>query len=202
MKFSTTTAVKSTGKFAFSTRVTAAKFSVICGPMFSGKTKSLIGLIDKERKKGKIVFVFKPKLDDRYGKTAVVSHDKDAVEALAVDKPVEILDFYHSADAVAIDEVQFFDETIVQVCKMILKSGKSLIVSGLDLDYLANPFGSMPQLLAFADDIIKLNAVCTFCSGRARHSHRISSESDIVVLGEKDKYVPLCRNCYSYITNK
>ncbi len=170
--------------------------------MFSGKTKSLIQLINKEKSKGKVVFVFKPLIDKRYDQMAIVSHDKERIEALGVTKPTEILDFFHNADVIAIDEVQFFDESVIQVIKSILHRGKSVIAAGLDLDYLGNPFGTMPQLLAFSDEIVKLNAVCTFCSGRARHSHRITAEDEIVVLGEKDKYVPLCRNCYVYITSK
>lgn len=170
---------------------------VICGPMFSGKTKSLIKSIDSYRNAGKKVVVFKPKLDDRYSEDSIVSHDKDAVEAYNINNPKEMLDLFHHADVVAIDEVQFFDESIVSVCNIMADQGKSLILAGLDMDYMANAFGSMPALLTMADEIVKLNSVCSFCSGKARFSHRIANEGGVVVLGEKDKYVPLCRSCYN-----
>ncbi len=165
--------------------------------MFSGKTKSLIAVINNYTTKGKKVVVFKPKLDNRYSEEAIVSHDKHEMRAINVTKPAEILDLFHHADVVAIDEVQFFDRSIVRVCEIIVAHGKSLVVAGLDMDYQANAFGSMPDLMIMADEVVKLNSVCTFCSGRARFSHRVSNESGIVVLGEKDKYVPLCRSCYN-----
>ncbi len=174
-----------------------ARIRVICGPMFSGKTKTLINVINAYKDTGKKTFVFKPKFDDRYSEDKVISHDKDAIQAFNIKKPTEILDYYLNADVIAIDEVQFFDSSIVEICQKIAQKGKIVIVSGLDLDYKARPFGPMPELLAIADEIIKLNSICTFCSGHARFSHRISTESETVVLGEKDKYVPLCRPCYA-----
>lgn len=165
--------------------------------MFSGKTKTLIQTIDSFKSDGKKVVVFKPKMDDRYADEAIVSHDKDEMKAVAIEKPSEMLDLFHHADVVAIDEVQFFDPTVVSVCSIIADHGKSIVVAGLDMDYLSNPFGSMPDLLTIADDVVKLNSVCTFCSGEARFSHRVSNDEEVVVLGEKDKYVPLCRSCYN-----
>ena len=170
--------------------------------MFSCKTKTLIGLISGYLNDKKKVVVFKPKLDDRYAEESIVSHDKDAAQAYSVTRPAEILDLFHRADVVAIDEVQFFDESIVEVCETIASFGKTVVVAGLDLDYMGRPFGSMPQLMSVADEIIKLNSVCTFCSGRARFSHRISKDQGVVVLGEKDKYVPLCRSCYNEMNSK
>ena len=177
--------------------MTNAKIKVICGPMFSGKTKTLIKTIDTFKSAGKKVIVFKPKLDNRYAEEEVVSHDSDATPAVNVSRPVEIMDLFHQADVVAIDEVQFFDDSIVSVCGMIADQGKTVVVAGLDMDYRGNPFGPMPALMTMADEIEKLNSVCTFCSGKARFSHRVSSEGEVVVLGEKDKYVPLCRSCYN-----
>jgi len=197
LKISQTDTVNISKRTSFSPRVTNAKIQVICGPMFSGKTKTLIREIASYSKLGKKVVVFKPKLDDRYAEEAIVSHDKDQAEAFSVDRPQEILDLFHRADVVAIDEAQFFDPSIVDVCETIAGYGKNVIVAGLDLDYRARTFGAMPQLLCIADEIIKLNSVCTFCSGRARFSHRITKHEGIVVLGEKDKYVPLCRSCYN-----
>ena len=202
MKISQKQDVNISEHFTFSPRVSNTHIKVICGPMFSGKTKTLIKAIDVCKAEGKKVVVFKPKLDDRYAEEAIVSHDKDETQAFNVHKPVEILDLFHHADVVAIDEVQFFDESIVSVCNIIANQGKSLILAGLDMDYKSNPFGSMPQLLTFADEVVKLNSVCTFCSGKARYSHRISEDGGIVVLGEKDKYVPLCRSCYNELKEK
>ncbi len=165
--------------------------------MFSGKTKELIKSIDQYKAEGKNVVVFKPKMDDRYAEEAIVSHDKDVVRAISVSSPKEIFDLLHHADVVAIDEVQFFDESIVSVCNIIADYGKSIVLAGLDMDYRSDPFGSMPALLSLADEVVKLNSVCTFCSGKARYSHRVSKDDGIVVLGEKDKYVPLCRSCYN-----
>lgn len=202
MKISQKHDVNISGHFSFSPRVSNTKIQVICGPMFSGKTKTLIKAINAYKTDGKKVVVFKPKMDDRYSDEAIVSHDKDESSAVNVTKPVEILDLFHNADVVAIDEVQFFDDSIVSVCDVIVGQGKSIILAGLDMDYRSNPFGSMPHLMAMADEVIKLNSVCTFCSGKARHSHRVSKEGGIVVLGEKDKYVPLCRSCYNELKEK
>lgn len=202
MEISQKNSVKSKRFPTFSTRVSNARLRVICGPMFSGKTKTLISVIDEYKNDGKKVFVFKPKMDTRYAEDAVVSHDKEEVEAYSVKRPAEILDLFHNADVVAIDEVQFFDSTIIDVCNIITNFGKTVIAAGLDMDYKAKAFGPMPGLLTLADEVIKLNSVCTFCSGHARFSHRISSESGTVVLGEKDKYVPLCRSCYNELKEK
>lgn len=202
MKITHKQSVNSVSRHTFSTRAVNGKVQVVCGPMFSGKTKTLISLISDYLKDRKKVVVFKPKLDDRYAEESIVSHDKDEAQAFSVTRPAEMLDLFHRADVIAIDEVQFFDESIVGVCETIADYGKIVVVAGLDLDYLGRPFGSMPQLMSVADEIIKLNSVCTFCSGRARFSHRISKDQGVVVLGEKDKYVPLCRSCYNEMNSK
>lgn len=202
MEISQKTDVNILRRTTFSPRVKNAQIKLICGPMFSGKTTSLINAVQEERKKGKSVFVFKPKLDDRYAEEAVVSHDKSETDAYPVNKSVEILDYYMNADVIAIDEVQFFDEQIVDVCEKMANEGKNVIVAGLDMDYLGRPFGAIPRLMVVADEIKKLNSVCTFCSGKARYSHRISEDNGVVVLGEKDKYVPLCRSCYNEMSDE
>lgn len=202
MEFSQKIDVNILRRTTFSPRVQNAHIHVICGPMFSGKTTGLIKAVSKYQKDGKKVFVFKPKLDNRYADEAVVSHDKNEIHAYPVEKSVEILDYHLNADVVAIDEVQFFDERIIDVIEKIANDGKSVIVAGLDMDYLGRPFGAIPKLLTIADQVTKLNSVCTFCSGRARFSHRISEDNGIVVLGEKDKYVPLCRSCYNELKDK
>jgi thymidine kinase len=170
---------------------------------FSPRVKNhLINAVDSYQKEGKKVFVFKPKVDNRYAEESVVSHDKNEVEAYAVEKSVQILDYYLNADVIAIDEVQFFDDRIIEVIEKMADNGKTVIAAGLDMDYLGRPFGSIPMLLTVADEVTKLNSVCTFCSGKARFSHRISEDNGIVVLGEKDKYVPLCRSCYNELKDK
>lgn len=186
----------------FSPRVKNASIQVICGPMFSGKTTHLIDAVNTYKAEGLKVFVFKPKLDNRYAAEAVVSHDKNEVEAYSVDQSVEILDYYLNADVIAVDEVQFFDDRIVEVIEKMANEGKTVVAAGLDMDYLGRPFGSIPKLLTIADEIKKLNSVCAFCSGRARFSHRLSQDNSIVVLGEKDKYVPLCRSCYNELKDQ
>ncbi|MBD3637812.1 MAG: thymidine kinase [Crocinitomicaceae bacterium] len=170
--------------------------------MFSGKTTQLIATVNSFRSEGKTVFVFKPKLDTRYADKSVVSHDKNEVDAYSVEKSIEILDYHLNADVIAIDEVQFFDERLVEVVETLANAGKTVVTAGLDMDYLGRPFGAIPMLLTIADEVKKLNSVCTFCSGRARFSHRISQDNGIVVLGEKDKYVPLCRSCYNELKDK
>jgi len=182
--------------------VTNTKIKIICGPMFSGKTKGLISAISEYQLDGKKVMVFKPKIDDRYSEESIVSHDKDETAAINVNNPTEILDLYHTADVVAIDEVQFFDKSIVDVCKIIVDNGKSLILAGLDMDYKSEPFGSMSELLTLADEVVKLNSVCTFCLEKARYTHRTSKDCGVVVLGGGDKYVPLCRSCYNELSEK
>ena len=196
MKISNKKAVSISLESQFTKHAKNAQIRVICGPMFSGKTKTLIRVIIDYKKENKSVLVFKPKLDNRYATDQVVSHDKDRIAAVEVSEPKQILDYILSVDVIAIDEIQFFDASIVRVCEIIAEKGKACIVSGLDLDYKAQPFGSMPNILAIADEIIKLNSVCTFCSGHARFTHRITSELETVVLGEKNKYTPLCRDCY------
>jgi thymidine kinase len=197
LEISQTRGVKISLKSSFTQAEKDAQIRVICGPMFSGKTKTLIRVINEYKAAGKKVFVFKPKIDDRYAVDSIVSHDKDETSAFNVSRSAEILDYYLNADVIAIDEIQFFDDSIIEVCNAITEKGKTVVCSGLDLDYRALPFGPMPKVLAIADEIIKLNSVCTFCSGPARISHRISAETETVVLGEKEKYVPLCRACYA-----
>lgn len=189
--------VKISLKSSFTQSEKNAQVRVVCGPMFSGKTKTLIRVINEYKEAGQKVFVFKPKFDNRYAEDSIVSHDKDETQAYNVSRPVEILDYHLNADVIAIDEVQFFDDSIIKVCNSLVENGKTVICAGLDLDYRGIPFGPMPQVLAIADEIIKLNSVCTFCSGPARISHRITQETETVVLGEKEKYVPLCRSCYA-----
>ena len=169
---------------------------VICGSMFSGKTEELIRRLKRAKNANQKVEIFKPGTDTRYDTQNVVSHDANSILATPVDHSSKILDLVEGISVIGIDEAQFFDDEIVNVCNDLANRGIRVIVAGLDMDFQGNPFGPMPALLTLADDVVKLNSVCTFCSGRARFSHRITQDEGIVVLGEKDKYVPLCRSCY------
>ena len=172
---------------------------VVCGSMFSGKTEELLRRVKRAQIAGQNVAIFKPELDNRYADLAVVSHDENNISAVSVSKPEEILKLAMLAKVVAIDEVQFFDESVVDVCNKLASSGTRVIVAGLDMDYKGKPFEPMPQLLAVAEYITKVHAICMQCGQLASFSHRISQDKEQVVLGEKDKYEPLCRVCFNKI---
>lgn len=170
---------------------------VVCGSMFSGKTEELIRRLKRAQIANMKVEVYKPATDTRYDKSKVVSHDSNSIPSTPVDKAVNILMLAEHADVVGIDEAQFFDEEVIRVCEALVSQGKRVIVAGLDMDYLGKPFGPMPQLLAIADFITKLHAICVQCGHLANISYRTSEEEGTVVLGEKNNYEPRCRICAS-----
>ena len=170
---------------------------VVCGSMFSGKTEELIRRLKRAQIANMKVEVYKPATDTRYDKAKVVSHDSNSIPSTPVDKAVNILMLAENADVVGIDEAQFFDEEVIRVCEALVSKGKRVIVAGLDMDYLGKPFGPMPQLLAIADFITKLHAICVQCGHLANISYRTSEEEGTVVLGEKNNYEPRCRICAS-----
>ena len=170
---------------------------VVCGSMFSGKTEELIRRLKRAQIANMKVEVYKPATDTRYDKAKVVSHDSNSIPSTPVDKAVNILMLAEHADVVGIDEAQFFDEEVIRVCEALVSQGKRVIVAGLDMDYLGKPFGPMPQLLAIADFITKLHAICVQCGHLANISYRTSEEEGTVVLGEKNNYEPRCRICAS-----
>lgn len=172
---------------------------VVCGSMFSGKTEELLRRVKRAQIAGQNVAIFKPAIDTRYADLEVVSHDSNNISAVSVQNSEEILKRAMLAKVVAIDEVQFFDDAIVDVCNKLAANGTRLIVAGLDMDYKGNPFAPMPQLLAVAEYITKVHAICMQCGQLANFSHRISKDEEQVVLGEKDKYEPLCRVCFNKI---
>ena len=169
---------------------------VICGSMFSGKTEELI----RRMKRAKIAHlkteIFKPAVDNRYDEMNVVSHDENAIVSVPVQHSQNILLLAHEADVIGIDEAQFFDNGIVSVCEQLALGGKRIIAAGLDMDYLGKPFGPVPQLLAVADYITKLHAICVHCGNIASMSYRKTKQSGQVVIGELDIYEPRCRVCY------
>lgn len=170
---------------------------VICGSMFSGKTEELIRRLKRAKFAKQRVEIFKPSLDIRYSKENVVSHDSNFIASTPVDSPASILLFTSEIDVVGIDEAQFFDEGLINVCNQLANNGIRVIIAGLDMDYCGVPFGPMPALCAIADEVTKVHAICVKCGQLAYASHRIIKNNKRVLLGEKDEYEPLCRECYN-----
>ena len=170
---------------------------VICGSMFSGKTEELIRRLKRAKIANQRVKIFKSAVDTRYDAQKVVSHDHNNLESTPVAQAVAILELIDDAEVVGIDEAQFFDNEIVEVCNQLARQGVRVIVAGLDIDYLGQPFGAMPSLLAIAEYVTKVHAVCMNCGQSAYVSHRTVKDGQLVMLGEKDIYEPLCRSCYS-----
>lgn len=168
---------------------------VICGSMFSGKTEELIRRLKRVKIANLKVEIFKPKIDTRYDETKIVSHDTNFINSTPVENSSAILLLAKDVDVVGIDEAQFFDEGIIDVCEQLASKGIRVIVAGLDMDYMGQPFGQMPNLLAVADYIDKLHAICMECGNIAHVSYRKTAQSGQVLLGEKDIYEPRCRIC-------
>lgn len=164
--------------------------------MFSGKTEELIRRLRRAEFAKQRVEIYKPAIDTRYSEEEVVSHDAKAIMSTPVDVPASILLLAEEADVVGIDEAQFFDNSIVDVCNRLASAGKRVIVAGLDMDFKGKPFGPMPALLAVAEEVTKVHAICVHCGALAYVSHRIVKSDKQVLLGEKDEYEPLCRACY------
>lgn len=172
---------------------------VICGSMFSGKTEELIRRLKRARIAHLSVEIFKPAMDTRYDEESIVSHDASRILSTPVDSSQQILLLGQGVDVVGIDEAQFFDMELPNVCDELALSGIRVIVAGLDMDYLGAPFGPIPALLAKADYITKLHAICVQCGNIATHSFRKSADKSKVLLGEKDLYEPRCRYCYHHV---
>ena len=170
---------------------------VICGSMFSGKTEELIRRLRRARIARQRVEIFKPALDTRFSKNEVVSHDDNAIPSTAVDTAAQILLFETEADVIGIDEAQFFGLELVDVCTHLARSGKRVIAAGLDQDYLGRPFEPIPQLMAVAEYVTKLHAICLVCGGPANHSQRVVEMNSRVLLGTAEAYEPRCRHCFS-----
>ena len=169
---------------------------VICGSMFSGKTEELIRRLKRARIANLKTEIFKPAIDTRYHPVHVVSHDESTIPSLAVHQSGDILSAAGNLDVIGIDEAQFFDNQIVKVCESLALQGIRVIVAGLDMDYLGIPFGPVPALMAIADYVTKLHAICVHCGNMANISYRKTTQPGQVVLGETDIYEPRCRMCY------
>ena len=170
---------------------------VITGSMYSGKNEELIRRLRRATFAGLNVQIFKPAVDNRYSEKRVVSHDEKSIVSTPVDHPSSILLLSGDAEVIGIDEAQFFDESLPGVCSQLADRGVRVIVAGLDMDFMGNPFGPMPALLAVAEYITKVHAICTRCGSLAQYSFRKSEDHRVVLLGEKDKYEPLCRDCFN-----
>jgi thymidine kinase len=172
---------------------------VVCGSMFSGKTEELIRRIRRALYAKQKVEIFKPEIDIRYDVEKVVSHNENAISSTPVQSASQILLLANDVEVVGIDEAQFFDSELVPVCNELASRGIRVIVAGLDMDYLGKPFGPIPALLASAEYVTKVHAICLGCGGLAQFSHRIVANNKLVLLGETDSYKPLCRQCYNRI---
>lgn len=170
---------------------------VVCGSMFSGKTEELIRRLRRAQFANQKIEIFKPVVDNRYSDVEVVSHDFHSIKSKPISDPAEMLSIAPDVEVVGVDEAQFFNDSLVDVCQQLANRGIRVIIAGLDTDYLGNPFGPMPRLMAVAEDVQKVHAICVKCGNLANHSHRLSKSKDLVVLGEKDIYEPLCRECFN-----
>ena len=165
--------------------------------MFSGKTEELIRRLNRARIARQNVEIFKPQIDNRYSEEDVVSHDARAIRSTPVSSPGNILLLTGDVDVVGIDEAQFFDNSLVDVCNALANQGIRVVVAGLDMDFQGEPFGPMPALTAIAEYVTKVHAICMKCGNLAHYSHRTVGGDQQVMLGEKDVYEPLCRRCYN-----
>lgn len=175
---------------------------VICGSMFSGKTEELIRRLKRAKFAKQRVEIFKPQIDNRYSVEAVVSHDANSIPSTPVTSSGNILLLVSDVDVVGIDEAQFFDNNLVDVCNKLANQGIRVIVAGLDMDFKGKPFGPIPQIMACAEYVTKVHAICMKCGDLANHSHRLSDTEKLVVIGETDIYEPLCRSCFLKTTKK
>ncbi len=170
---------------------------VIAGSMFSGKTEELIRRLKRAKIAGLKVEIYKPSVDTRYSDTFVVSHDERSITSTPVDNASMILLLSAGVDVVGIDEAQFFDEGLADVCNELADRGVRVIVAGLDMDYNREPFGPVPAIMSVAEYVSKVHAICVECGNLAQYSFRMTDNKSRVLLGEKDIYKPLCRDCYN-----
>jgi thymidine kinase len=177
-------------------RKKVGSIEVIAGSMFSGKTEELIRRLKRAKIARQKVEIFKPEVDVRFSKTEVVSHDENSIQSTPVGNSANILLLTGNVDVIGIDEAQFFDKGLVEVVTKLANMGIRVIVAGLDMDFKGKPFGPIPELMAVADHIDKVHAICVKCGNIAQFSHRLSDKEQTVLLGEKDVYEPLCRGCF------
>ena len=172
---------------------------VICGSMFSGKTEELIRRLNRARIAKLKVEIFSPKADTRYGEEAIISHNANKITSTPVDTASAILLLASDAHVIGVDEAQFFDDELPEVCTALANRGIRVIVAGLDMDFKGRPFGSMPTIMAIAESVTKLQAVCVKCGNPAQYSYRLVHDNSKILLGEKESYEPRCRACYNTV---
>lgn len=177
-------------------KVRMGRIEVVCGSMFSGKTEELIRRMKRAQFAHQKVEIFKPAIDTRYSEEDVVTHEGVAINSTPVDNSSSILLLGADCDVIGVDEAQFFDMNLVEVCNELARRGVRVICAGLDMDFRGVPFGPMPALCAIADDVTKVHAICVRCGSLAYVSHRKVANEKRVLLGETDSYEPLCRDCY------
>lgn len=170
---------------------------VVCGSMFSGKTEELIRRLRRAQLAGQRIAIVKPVADKRYDSEKVVSHDAKSMTSYPVASAADIMQKVEGAEVVGIDEAQFFGDDLSEVCRQLAAGGMRVVVAGLDMDYLGKPFGPMPSLMAMAEYVTKVHAICVRCGSLANHSHRKTAGKELVMLGEKDHYEALCRECFT-----
>ncbi|MBR7019400.1 MAG: thymidine kinase [Prevotella sp.] len=178
------------------------RIEVVCGSMFSGKTEELIRRLKRAKFAKQKVEIFKPSIDTRYSDNDVVSHDQNSIPSTPIDSSSSILLLAGDNDVIGIDEAQFLDDGLVDVCNQLANRGTRVIVAGLDMDYKGVPFGPMPALCAIADEVTKVHAICVKCGALAYVSHRLVKNDKRVLLGETTEYEPLCRECYQRILSE
>ena len=174
---------------------------VICGSMFSGKTEELIRRLKRAEFAKQTILLFKPILDNRYSEGNVMSHQGSSLQAIGVNDSSEIMNHWKGERIVAIDETQFFDPGIIAVCTSLSNKGVRVLIAGLDMDYKGIPFGSMPQLMAIAEYVTKVHAICVSCGNLAQFSHRLVEDKELFLLGAVDSYKPLCRSCFNKVVS-
>jgi thymidine kinase len=189
--------------FEYKEKIMIAKagwIEVVCGSMFSGKTEELIRKLKRAQIAKQSVEIFKPAIDTRYHATEIVSHNASSIRSTPVASAQEILLLSGDSQVIGIDEAQFFDPALPEVCSILANQGKRVIVAGLDMDFQGRPFGTIPQLMAMAEYVTKLHAICVICGDLASFSYRKTSESAQVMLGETDTYEARCRSCMPNMT--
>ena len=178
-------------------KIRKGSIEVICGSMFSGKTEELIRRLGRAKIAKQSVIICKPSIEDRYDKDKVVSHNMRAIDCVTVGDATDIIELCQDKEVVGIDEAQFFNNNLVEVCNQLANQGVRLIIAALDMDYEGNPFEPIPQLMSIAEDVTKVRAICIQCGDLANYSYRIVDKDEQILLGEKNEYEARCRNCFS-----
>ena len=184
------------------TPINSGWIEVICGSMFSGKTEELIRRMRRAQIAKMSTSIFKPKIDSRYSENHIVSHNQKKMKTYVVDSPSDILKYEPDAQVIGVDEAQFFDESLIDISKLLASKGKRVIIAGLDTDYRGLPFGPMPGVMCEADYLDKLRAICIKCGNPASYTQRTSSDNSQILVGELDKYEARCRNCFKAPENE